>query len=430
MLLNFTAENFRSIRDAASANLVASALIEQRESLITSRYTKYGVLPVAAFYGGNASGKSNFLEALAFMRSVVLHSFQHGDADAAIPIKPFLLDDHSHAKPSTFVLDFVMQDVRYQLGFTLSHDCVREEWLYAYPKRSQQVLYHRRVDADSAYYFGRSLAGNNRQIQSITRANALFLSTAAASAHPLLTQVWHFFKDQLVLNLSPGSASNARLARELANNESLLAEAVKYLAMADTGISDVRITDKPIPQVTKAKLSELYEVIGKLAGDHIKSEAPEVDRTIELGHNSVNGMVRYLDFDDESLGTKYLFTLLPALLTTLDEGKVLVLDEITISLHTHLARGLVKLFKNKQTNPHGAQLLFSTHDTNLLGPGLLRRDEVWLTEKSDQGVTMLGPLSDYKTKITDNIERGYLQGRFGAVPYLRGKLRGDSGEPS
>lgn len=426
MILKFSTENFRSIQSVASASLVATSLLELRDSLIASRYAKYGVTPVMALYGSNASGKSNFLEALAFMRSVVLQSFQHGQADALIPVKPFLLDEQSRDQPSTFVLDFVMHDVRYQLGFSLTRERVTEEWLYTYPKRSQQVLYHRSVDADTEYHFGRGLGGSNRQIQNITRSNALFISTAAASTHPVLTQIWHYFKDNLVIELSPSTSSNARLAQQLSADKNLLRDAAKYLAMADTGISDVRIQDKPVPDSTKTRLNELYQVIGKLAGEPLRAELLDADRTIELGHNGADNSIHYLEFEDESLGTQYLFSLLPALLTAIDGGKVLVLDEITTSLHTHLTRCLVRLFSNKETNPHGAQLIFSTHDTNLLSPGLLRRDEVWLTEKSTQGITTVTPLSDYKTKITDNIERGYLQGRFGAVPYLRGTLKNES----
>ena len=427
MLLHFSTDNFRSIRGATSASLLATSLRELRSSLIESRYAKHGVLPVTALYGANASGKSNFLEAIAFMRSVVLHSFQHGDADTPIPTKPFVLDDQSQHQPSTFVIDFVMQDVRYQLGFSLSRERVTEEWLYSYPKRSQQVLYHRNALANPEYYFGRSLAGSNRQIQNITRPNALFVSTAAASSHPLLTQIWHYFKDHLVLKLSPAATTNAQLAQQLASDSRLLIEAAKYLAMADTGISDVRIQNKPSKDASRTRANDLYQVVSKLTTEQLSQDTLEaeraVDRTIELGHTSADDTVRYLELEDESLGTRYLFSLLPALLTTLDSGKVLVLDEITISLHTHLARRLVTLFKNKTTNPLGAQLIFSTHDTNLLSPGLLRRDEVWLTEKSRAGITTMTPLSDYKTRITDNIERGYLQGRFGAVPYLRGKLK-------
>ena len=437
MLIHFSAENFRSIRDAASISLIATSLLEDRASLIRCRHAKYGALPVVAFYGGNASGKSNVLRAIAFMRSLVLHSFKQADIDTAIGVKPFLLDDQSRHQPSTFVLDFVMRDTRYQLGFSVTHTHIVEEWLYAYPKRSRQVLYHRSVDADTEFYFGRALAGRNRQIQSITPLNALFVSTAAASKHPLLTDIWHYFKDQLMIRLSPSELSHARLAQELASDDHLLSEATKYLAMADTGILDIRIESQPIEQATKARLTELFEVIGKLAGDNVKTEAPDMDRRIQLGHvgtkstngkngkKALDGATHYLPFEQESLGTQYLLSLLPALLDTLKNGKVLVLDEITTTLHTHIARCLVKLFTSKEQNPQGAQLIFSTHDTNLLAPGLLRRDETWLTDKSADGATTVTPLSSYKTKITDNIERGYLQGRFGAVPYLRGKLKND-----
>ena len=133
---------------------------------------------------------------------------------------------------------------------------------------------------------------------------------------------------------------------------------------------------------------------------------------------SSDNKVRFLDFGDESLGTQYLLGLLPSMLKALRSGATLVLDEITTGLHTLLARQLVTVFQNRTVNKLGAQLVFSTHDTNLLSPGVLRRDEIWFAEKNRDGATVVYPLTDVKTKNTDNIERGYIQGRFGGIPFL------------
>lgn len=421
MLLRFSVENFLSIRDFSEVSFIGTPLKEHRDTLISSRYSKYGVLPIVSFYGANASGKSNFLAAIEFMRSVVLNSFKGGESGSSIPIKPFLLDDASVHKPSTFVLDFVLNDTRYQLGFCLNRERVIEEWLYAFPKRVQQILYSRNVDNAEEYYFGRALAGSNRQIQSITRPNSLFISAAATSGHPLLKDIFGYFKNNLIMKLSPGLIPDSVLGKKLSEDKEFLFEAAKYLAMADTGITDVKVQENPISDATKTQINELFQVLGKITGDAFKNLAPDIDHKIQLGHSASDNTVKYLDFEDESLGTKYLFSLLPSLLAAIKSGSVLVLDEITTSLHTLLARKLVTMFSNKEINTHGAQLIFSTHDTNLLSPGLLRRDEVWFAEKSREGATTVSSLSDIKTKITDNIERGYLQGHFGAIPYISSK---------
>ena len=421
MLLRFSVQNFLSVRDFAEVSFVATSLKEHRNSLISSRYSNYGVLPVIAFYGANASGKSNFLSSINFMRSVVLNSFKGGESGSSIPIKSFLLDDESVHKPSTFVLDFVLSDTRYQFGFSLNRERIIEEWLYAFPKRVQQVLYSRNVESTEEYYFGRALAGSNRQIQSITRANSLFISAAATSGHPLLKNIFGYFKNNLIMKLSSGLLPDSVLGKKLSEDKELLTEASKYLAMADTGITDVKVQENPISDVTKNQMAELFKVLGKITGDAFKSQAPDIDHKIQLGHSASGNTVKYLDFEDESLGTKYLFSLLPSLLAAIKSGGILVLDEITTSLHTLLARQLVTMFSNKEINIHGAQLIFSTHDTNLLSPGLLRRDEVWFAEKTREGATAIFSLSEIKTKNTDNIERGYLQGHFGAIPYLSSK---------
>jgi uncharacterized protein len=264
------------------------------------------------------------------------------------------------------------------------------------------------------------LAGSNRQIQSITRPNALFISAATTSGHPVLSEVSKFFRDSLLLELSSSVGPSDRIAKQLEDDDELKLAAVKYLALADTGIMELKIEHTPIPEALRGEMAEIQRAFSKIVGSKFAvSPAPEVDTTVKLGHTSADGRVRFLDFGDESLGTKYLFKLLPPMLKALKTGSVLVLDEITTSLHTLLARRLVSLFQDKKLNPNGAQLIFSTHDTNLLAPGLLRRDEIWFAEKGNDGATIVYPLTDIKTKNTDNIERGYIQGRFGAIPFIR-----------
>jgi hypothetical protein len=416
MLLKFSARNYLSLRDETEVSFVAAPLKELSDCLISSPYTDHGVLPVIALYGANASGKSNTLLALSFIRRFILTSFKR---DADIPVRPFLLDDRSIRDSSHFVVDFVNEGIRYQFGAELTRQQVIREWLYQYPKKTRQVLYERTGDE---FKFGRALSGSNRQIQSITRSNSLFLSAAATSAHPLLAPISEFFRTKLILKLTTSMGGDESTAVELEQDSDLRSEVVRYLSLADTGVADIRIKRTPIPEETRGNLAEFLGVLKKVVGEpppEVNLPSDEFNIKIELGHASGDEQVRFLEFSDESLGTRYLLKLLPPMLKALKSGSVLVLDEITTSLHTLLARQLTSLFHDKRINKTGAQLIFSTHDTNLLAPGLLRRDEIWFAEKGRDGATVVFPLTDIRTKNTDNIERGYIQGRFGAIPFIQ-----------
>ncbi|WP_084216887.1 AAA family ATPase [Xenophilus azovorans] len=416
MLLRFTAKNFLSLKGTAELSLVASSLKEQSECTIPTRYAKYGVVPVVVIYGANASGKSNVLGALELLRSMVLRSFTQGEEGRALPYKPFALDGEGAKAPTEFVLDFVLEDVRYQFGVQYDKERVIEEWLLAFPKAVQQTLYARVFrDGAEEYHFSRQLSGSNKQIQSITRPDSLFISVAAKSNHALLTKISDYFRTKISCVAVSASSNPLGVADVLHGNDALTNRVLEYLKEADTGIADVKIEDYVVPDEFKSDLDDILKALKKFSGNVKFSEK---NKKLSLGHLTGDGNIVFLDYADESMGTHYLMSLLPHMLKTLDAGGTLVLDEITTGLHTLLAQKLVGIFMSRDTNPHGAQLVFSTHDTNLLSPGVLRRDSIWLTEKSAGGVTTVYPLTDIKTKNTDNIERGYIQGRFGAIPVL------------
>jgi AAA15 family ATPase/GTPase len=418
MLLRFCVSNFKSIRDEAELSFIATALKEDPDQLIPTRYSKYGVLPVVSLYGANASGKSNILVALEFMHLMVLSSFKHAE-DSEMPHRPFLLDNESESLPSSFILDFVLEDIRYQYGVTQSKHGVHDEWLYAFPKLIKQVLFTRRTNDSKPFNFGRSFIGG-KQIQTITPQKALFLSVGSASGHDLLVKISSFFKNNISFCITENKSSYQKTQKLLDEDKALARDVVLYLGMADVGITDLRIKKTEMSEHMKPELANFFSEIKKIVATKSNTDLVDFEkrRTLELGHVTKDGTIKYLNFSDESLGTKHLFKILPSILLALRHGGALILDEITTSLHTLLARKLVSVFQNKELNPHGAQLVFSTHDTNLLAPGILRRDQIWFTEKSSSGDTSLFPLTDIKTKNTDNIEKGYVQGRFGAIPFI------------
>ncbi len=417
MLLRFAVTNHLSIRSEAELVFIAAPLKEQRKELIASRYGKHGVLPVIALYGANASGKSNLLDAIAFMRRLVMHSFDKGDPSGGLRTMPFRLDETTVREPSKYLLDFVLRDIRYQYGFEITKERVVSEWLYGYPKQLRTVLFTRDSAHPEEFHFGRSLTGSNKQIQSITRPNALFLSAAATSGHILLKEISEYFSKKISMLFGSNHKDGESIAEALEEDKEIFDQTVRYLAIADVGISDIKIEREDFPEAARAELGEFLKLLSRLSDKGIPA-MPEKHVEIKLGHRSGDGIVRYLDFSSESLGTRHLFSILLPMLKALRDGNILIIDEITTSLHTLLSRRLVSMFQDPSVNLNGAQLIFSTHDTNLLAPGFLRRDEIWFAEKGADGATSIFPLTDIKTKNTDNIERGYIQGRFGGVPYL------------
>ena len=420
MILKFQVTNHRSIRATAEISFVATSLKEQSESLVPCSYTKHGVLPVLALYGANASGKSNLLDGMAFFRHTILRSFVDGDTESGMAQRPFLLDDESRKLASTYIVDFVLDAVRHQYGFAINSERVVEEWLYQFPKQARQILFYRKAGEETEFFFGRNLKGKNREVEAITRNNTLFLSAAMKAGHPELSAIVAFFRNAMQFYLDPSAVPANLLGRTLVKDTELKSEVSRYLTIADTGIKDISIKEESTSVDDQAMAGIIFATLkefNKLEESQI-FHAPEHRFQLILGHESEDGKTRPLNFEAESFGTQYLLTILIPMLKALNGGKLLVLDETT-SLHTLLARKLVTLFMDQKINTKGAQLLFSTHDTNLLAPGLLRRDQIWFAEKSaNTGETEIFPLNDIKTKNTDNIERGYIQGRFGGIPFI------------
>jgi hypothetical protein len=418
MLIEFRVENHRSLRDEQVLSMEAGRVGDDNDPR-PRRVSGYAesLLPVAVLYGANASGKTNVLAALAFMRDAVVMSHSFWSPDQGVPRDPFAWGP-KRDEPSFFEVSFLLEDVRYQYGFVASDERFLEEWLHAWPKGKKQAWFEREGDS---FKFGEHLKGENKLIEGVTRDNALFLSAAAQHRHPQLASIFSWFGALEAVNLPAGrqfhplgwpsefslgsrieGRRGAWLQELLAGSElgePLLDRLRPLLRNADIGIVDLRLskgqTDDP-GRVSRSR------------GILLKHEGQYQDAWLPLG--------------EESRGTQALFRLAFPILCVLDEGGLLLVDELEASLHPLLAQQLVRQFNDPITNPRNAQLIFTTQDTNLLGTMLdepaLRRDQVWFTEKDNEGATVLYPLTDYKPRKAENIERGYLQGRYGAIPFL------------
>lgn len=418
MILRFSVQNYLSFDDEQEISFVASKLSDRDDGLIDMGNVSpdLKVLPVAIVYGPNASGKSNLLAALSDMRGLVLHSHRSGTPDGGIGRRPFALRKSCFAEPTVFSIDFLLDNVRYHYGFSFDNSVFREEWLFFYPEGTRRRLFER--VAGEPIKFGPSFKGEKKQIEALTRDNSLFVSAAAQNNHDALKEIFQFFRG-IVVDLDVFSTRGMNQIRS--GKSDVDERAIKFLSIIGTGIVSYR--RKKIdysPKIEKFQDS-LAELIKESLSDEIGSSYKDFMsklQDIELGHLNEDGEEIYFNLDDESAGTHKLLGVLSQIFSVLDTGGFVAADEIDVSVHSQVTEAIVALFSNKTTNPNGAQLLATTHDTNLMTSNILRRDEIWLVEKGPFGMSQLFPLTDIRTRKQDNIERGYLEGRYGAVPLV------------
>ena len=413
MLLRFGIQNFRSIKDRQEISLIPSSLDDVETGLIKCSAAPGGrVLPAAIIYGANAAGKSNLVSALEWMNFLILNSHSRGEPGGRVPRPFFRLDPESAKAPSGFDVDFVVEGVRYRYEVEASDEAFVGERLYAYPNEKQQMLFERE---NMNFIFGRGLRGQNKIISELTRPNSLFLSAAAQNSHEALSKISGFFRN---LDVDAEiSVSDFNVAKYLSKGN-LDHRTVKFLSKINTGVVDYRMQKEEISKESQELMSGIQSLIKKMTNTDIDLTKSPTERThLELAHRGVDGELKYFSLRRESDGTRRLLVLLEQIFPALDVGSVMVCDELNASLHTQAAEALIALFSSPSINPKGAQLIATTHDTNLLRSPFLRRDQVWFTEKDEEGATHLYPLTDIRTRKGDNIERGYLQGRYGAVPF-------------
>ncbi|MCC6811538.1 MAG: ATP-binding protein [Deltaproteobacteria bacterium] len=401
MLVEFRVDNHRSIRDEHGLTMEASNVSGDVSRVRDVADLK--LLPVAALYGANASGKTNVLAAIQFMRDAVAWSDRLWPPDQGVPREAFAWGK-KRSDPSLFQATFILSGVKHEYGFVVDDERVVEEWLKTWPNGRVQTWYTR--DGQS-FDFGERLHGENRAVEKLTRPNALFLSAAAQSNHKQLSVIYRWFRgilghvapERMVALMADGPA---RWFAEDAQGDLLQQESIQsFLSMlktTDIGVVDIKVTsdDGGAPQRGRPRRILL------------KHRGPSDDA--------------WLPLEQESHGTRRLFRLGPRVIHALQHGGIVIIDELEAGFHPLLALEIVRAFHDPKKNPKNAQLLFTTHDTNLLGTvvgdPVLRRDQVWLTEKDESGGTRFYPLTDYQPRKSENLERGYLQGRYGAIPFL------------
>ena len=340
--------------------------------------------------------------------------------DRGVPHKPFAWGPKA-AEPSLFEIVFRTGGVRYEYGFVADRLAFVEEWLYAYPSSRKQIWFER---DKHEFKFGEHLKGENRVVEKVTRPNSLFLSAAAQNHHEQLDPIFRWFRSVRAHNV-PLDGRTAEGLRRLRSDDQFVRwwsqSSGNQLSMFENDAAEENNTrSERFRQLLRAADFGIVDLKVTGSGNE-DANTGEPPRVMVKHQSSVPDA--WLPLEEESHGTKQLFRLAPSVLDALVHGSVVLIDELETSLHPLLALQLVRTFNDPKQNQRNAQLVFSTHDTNLLGTIFggtppLRRDQVWLTEKDREGATRLYPLTDYKPRKVENLERGYLQGRYGGIPFL------------
>ncbi len=376
------------------------------------------VLPAAGVFGANASGKSNVLEAMDDMRHHILHSFRSGEPGGEMPRWPFSLDEESSGKPSAYEVEFVLGGVLHEYGFIHNDERVIEEWAYHRPKGRAAILFHREGDDVN---FGSIDKARSRAAQDLLRSNALFLSTAAAGGHPHLTTIRMWFARNMRIVDARSRAMRQAFTAQMLDDDTYRSAVLELLWAADLGVVDAK-KHKPDPAL-RDRIERAARII--VGAEDEPSDGASLDleelASVNLLHRGHNGDVEFRA-NEESLGTLVWFGIIGPVLKALESGAVLLVDELDASLHPDLVARIVRLFQNPETNPAFGQLVFNSHDPALMGDGtagrLLGRDQIWFTEKLNDGSTRLYPLADLGPRKHEAVAKRYLEGHYGARPIL------------
>lgn len=393
MILEFCVTNYLSIKDELKLSFVASTLKEnlsERNDTIPLSDTGMSIVRSAVIYGANASGKSNVLKALDFYKRFIIDSFKNSQAGESIEVENFRLNSTTVNEPTTMEATFSDGDTIYRYGFEVTDKAVCTEWLYqrVNRKRAKEVEVFYREDRNTTIHPKSSLL-QELVNKKMVRDNALLLSTAAQFNDPKAVAILKWLNDMQVLFCSEDDKLWQQAIKHL-DNEALRNRIVAFAKYADLGIESIAKIDNQIVSSHRQYDNEGREI-----------------NNVTFSFNS-----------NESEGTIKYFSLAYPIIDALDNGKRIVIDELDSKLHPLLVKKIITLFNSSETNPKGAQFLFTTHDTFLLSANLFRRDQVWFTQKDNFGATEAYSLAEYKVRRTSPFEKDYLQGKYGATPII------------
>lgn len=435
MLLQFSVTNYRSFKDRATLSLVASNYdkdTREDENIIVNEKFNLRTLKSAVIYGANAGGKSKFIEAMIFMKSFILYSSKDTQKGDPIAVEPFRLNSESISQGSEFEIVFKLKNNLYRYGFEVDKEKVIAEWLYNKTKTRENELFYRGYQ--EIEFKTKKLSKLETLVnENLVRDNALLLSVLAQFNDALAESFLDWFKGLKVISglKEEGYINDTML---LSKDESKKDRILSFMKNADIGIDNFRLKkqtfeelvfkdDDSLPKELKDALMGLNSYVRKA----IKEENREVFSDVITYHkqyDSGGNFVKPIEFslqEDESSGTRKFFALIGQIINSIDNGSVLFVDELDSKIHPNLVCKIIAIYNSREFNPKNAQLVFNSHDTNLLSSGLFRRDQIWFVKKDDYSESKLYSLADFKTdevRKNEAFENNYLRGKYGATPFL------------
>ena len=419
MIVQFTVGNFLSFNAKQVLNLEAKGISELKTNICTLKTEK--ILRSMVIYGANSSGKSNLIKAMERMREVVLSSVRLNDSDE-LEYSPFLLSIETDSLPTFFEIIFWKESIRYRYGFEYNLRQIENEWLFAgKSEKSEKTLFIRTIEGiavDAKYKEGVG-------IESKTNNNRLFVSLVAQLGGPISKQILEFFKNYNVLSGLDHNDYKGFTTRMLHKNLNGCEESLELYQKLKLGFQDIKAIESDF------NLSEIPEnLTDELRIKLVKDFTGKRNISLKTVHNKYDKKGEIVDFvlfdklKNESEGTNKIIDLSGPIFDTLKFGKALIIDELDAKLHPLITMRIVELFNSPISNTKNAQLIFATHDTNLLGEELFRRDQIWFTEKDEREQTELYSLYDFnlpdgsKVRNDSNLEKNYIRGRYGAIPFI------------
>jgi len=416
MLVQFTVGNFLSFNQKRTLSLEAKGISELKTNIANFKGGK--ILRSSVVYGANSSGKSNLIKAMQKMRDVVLTSVRLNDSDE-LDYHPFLLSTETENKPTFFEIVFWLDSIKYRYGFEYTLKQITNEWLFA--GKTEKPLFIRTLDGIGITEKFREGKGSISK----TNENRLFVSLVAQLGGNISKKILEFFNNYNVLSGLEHNDYTGFTMRMLHKNLYGSDESIKLYQKLKLGFQDIKAVEADfnpleisgdIPENIRARI--IKDLTGK------KSLSL---KTVHCKFGKKGQFVEFIHLDkekNESEGTKKIIDLSGPIFDTLKLGKVLIVDELEAKLHPLITMRIVELFNNPVSNSNNAQLIFATHDTNLLGEELFRRDQIWFTEKDEHEQTDLYSLYDFilpkgsKVRNDSNLERNYIRGRYGAIPFI------------
>ena len=419
MLLNFAVENYRSIRERQVLSLMAVDGLPHKESLLSSHEGRLA-LPLAVLFGANASGKSNILRALGAMRDMVDGSVRLNPEDPLDEYEPFLLNEETRTDKTEFEIEFLFEldgtTRHYRYGFCFTEKTINEEWLFETKDGEELCLFTRgeenQLDLDSLLF----PEGANKV--DALRSNRLFLSLVAQLNGDISNSILGWFKESRFITALHTEPYMGRTFRLLNEDSEYSLYAKRFLQDIDVAIQGLSFEEEKIDREKFPK--EVQELLGPLLEAGMKKLRVESTHNLYAPDGTIVGQEQF-DFErKESEGTMKITELLGLIFGTLAQGTLLVIDELDAKLHPFLTRAIIQLFTNTELNKKGAQLIFTTHDTNQLNLDYVRRDEIWFTQKNQREETQLYSHVD----VEDFDEYAYVAdeyvcGRYGAIPRIK-----------